>query len=100
MTSHDWQSGHPVFGLFLNGEEIPYKDPRGQRIRDDSFLLLINATPDDATFTLPVRRLGACWEVVLDTADPAAGPEVRYDHRAQVGRMSRSMLVLRRVVVD
>jgi pullulanase/glycogen debranching enzyme len=35
MTRRDWQSGEPVLGLFLNGEEIPNPGParRGHRGR-------------------------------------------------------------------
>jgi glycogen operon protein len=98
MTSGDWRSGHPVFGLFLNGEEIPYRDPRGERILDDSFLLLINANHEDATFTLPVRRYGQCWELLIDTADPDATG--RHDARAEVNVIARSLVVLRRLPAD
>jgi glycogen operon protein len=97
MTSNDWRSGHPVLGLFLNGEEIPYRNRRGQRIEDDSFLILVNAHHDDATFRLPVRRFGGCWEVEIATsAEVEEG--ARFDAHTEVEVQSRSMLVLRRVV--
>src|SRR3954454_16245842 len=58
MTSGDWRSGHPVLGLFLNGQEIPYKNRSGRRIEDDSFILLVNGHHEDVDFRLPVRRFG------------------------------------------
>jgi glycogen operon protein len=96
MTSGDWRSGHPVLGLFLNGEEIPYRSRHGDRIRDDSFLLLVNGFHEDVEFHLPVRGFGDCWEVEIVTGDRPAGGE-RFDAQAPVGVQSRSMVVLRRV---
>ena len=81
MTQRDWQqpSAH-VLGVFLNGQEIADRTPRGEPIEDDSFLLLFNAHHEDMTFTLPARRFGAEWVHELDTFDPrssrarSAGP--------------------------
>jgi isoamylase len=95
MTSGDWRSGHPVLGLFLNGEEIPARGARGERIVDDSFLLLVNGHYEDAAFTLPVRRFGACWEVEIDTADTDGSG--LYDALEQVDVVARGIVVLRRV---
>jgi glycogen operon protein len=95
MTAHDWRSGHPVLGLFLNGEEIPYRDRHGRRITDDSFLVLVNGFHEDVTFTLPVRRFGGCWDVEVATGDRPARGE-RYEHLAELTLMARSMAVLRR----
>jgi glycogen operon protein len=95
MTSGDWRSGFPVLGLFLNGEEIPARGAQGERITDDSFLLLVNGHHEDVTFTLPVRRFGACWEVEIDTADPDG--EGRFDALEEVAVIARGIVVLRRV---
>ena len=45
--------------MFLNGDAITEPDPRGERVRDDSFLLLFSADSQPCRFTLPgptVRR--------------------------------------------
>jgi glycogen operon protein len=74
MTSRDWNEGEPVLGMFLNGRAIPTLGPHGERVEDDSFLLLFNAHGEDRRFKLP-RRIGAeRWELELCTADPAAQP--------------------------
>jgi isoamylase len=96
MTSGDWRSGHPVLGLFLNGEEIPYRNRRGAKIEDDSFLILVNAFHEDQAFRLPVRRFGGCWEVEVCTAEGVADG-TRFDAHTEVDVQSRSMMVLRRV---
>ena len=47
MTKNDWESGERTVGMFLNGEEIDAPDEKGQRILDESFLLLFNAHHED-----------------------------------------------------
>ena len=47
MTQKDWSGGESVLGLFLNGDAIPNLGPHGEEIRDDSFLLLFNASGED-----------------------------------------------------
>jgi isoamylase len=53
--------------VFLNGEAITEPDLRGEPIVDDSFLVLYNAQPEPASFTLPAAEYGAAWTAVLDT---------------------------------
>ena len=98
MTRRDWQSGQPVLGLFLNGEEIPTPGPHGEDIEDDSFLLLFNAHDADRSIVLPWPRFGAEWAFELSTADPAAEPgSTRYPARAELTLTSRSAVVLKRI---
>ncbi len=53
--------------MFLNGEELSEPGPRGERIVDDSFLLLLNG-PDPVDFRLPNGKWANSFELVLDTA--------------------------------
>ena len=73
MTDHDWDAGFvKSLTVFLNGRAISEPDPRGDRIVDDSFLLLFNASEQDLVFTIPPRRYGQRWAKALDTAMPTA----------------------------
>ena len=73
MTDHDWDLGFAKsLAVFLNGRAISEPDRRGERIQDDSFLLLFNASEDDLAFTIPPRRYGQRWSRTLDTATPMA----------------------------
>jgi glycogen operon protein len=73
MTDADWKTGYAkAMGVFLNGDAITEPDPRGERVRDETFLLLFTADSQPARFTLPAEDFGPSWEVVLDTG--AAGP--------------------------
>jgi isoamylase len=73
MTGHDWDAGFvKSLTVFLNGRAISEPDRRGERMADDSFLLLFNASEQDLVFTIPPRRYGQRWAKALDTAWPAA----------------------------
>ncbi|HMC80027.1 MAG TPA: glycogen debranching protein GlgX, partial [Acidimicrobiia bacterium] len=118
MTGEDWESGFAKsVGVFLNGDAIPDPDPRGEKITDDSFLVLFNAHYEKLPFTIPGRDWGDHWVVVLDTdclplrpengaapANPTTiswepgfgeGEPVKKGDQIDVG--ARSLVVLRRV---
>jgi isoamylase len=76
MSEEDWESGFAKsVGVFLNGEAIPDPDPRGEKVTDDSFLLLFNAHYEPLPFTIPNRDWGDHWVVVLDTDDLPLRPD-------------------------
>jgi glycogen operon protein len=97
MTRRDWQQadGHRL-GVFLNGDAINDFTPQGDRVVDDSFLLLFNAFHEPVVFTLPPPRFGRRWSVELSTADPAAVGDV-VPGRGLVPLEHRSAVVLKRV---
>jgi isoamylase len=87
-----------VLGVFLNGDAILDETPHGERISDDSFLLLFNAWHEEMTFTLPVRRFGGAWTHEFCTADPGLPPgDGNFAARSQVSVTGRSLSLLRRV---
>jgi glycogen operon protein len=76
MTSDDWGSGFAKsMAVYLNGQGIPDRDVRGQRMVDDSFLLCFNAHHEAIQFTLPSAEFGASWQIVLQTGDVDPAPE-------------------------
>jgi isoamylase len=97
MSERDWQEGYAKsMSVFLNGDAIPSPDSRGDRVVDDSFLVLFNAHHEPLAFTLPPERFGNRWIRTLDTADTLAeGEQVATGDRAMV--QDRSLVVLRRV---
>jgi isoamylase len=95
MTQKDWQREDArTLGVFLNGMEIPTRAPDGERIVDDSFLLLFNAHFEPVTFTLPTRRFGARWIVELSTGDGLL--EGSIPGRTEVVVQDRALVLLRR----
>jgi glycogen operon protein len=96
MTKRDWNEMRTV-GMFLNGDEIAAPGPRGERVNDDSFLVLFNAHHEDVTFMLPTRRFGDRWELELTTADPNAEPGSPVIlARSEVSVKARSVMLLKR----
>jgi isoamylase len=95
MRADDWRNGYArSLGVFLNGEEIAAPDPRGRRLRDDSFFVLFNAHDQSLRFTLPRGPYGRRWMRILDTADPL--PRF-YRAGGQVPVAGRSLALLRKV---
>jgi glycogen operon protein len=99
MTDADWEAGYAkVLGVFLNGDEIPSRGPRGERIVDDSLLLLFSAHHDPIDFTVPTGPYGEQWELVLDTDDPGVREGSKtYKAGDGVPLEGRSVVVLRRL---
>ncbi len=97
MKDADWRTGYAkALGVFLNGDAITEPDPRGEPVRDDSFLLLFSADSQPHRFTLPGPEFGESWTVVLDTAAAPPGTEREYGAEAEVLVAPRAMVVLRR----
>ncbi len=97
MSDLDWEAGFAkVLGVFLNGDAINTRGPRGERIVDESLLLLFSAHHEPIEFLLPTGPYGERWEVLLDTADPAV-PEASRAFKAgdAVPLENRSLVVLR-----
>lgn len=70
MSDEHWDAGFAKsIGIFLNGDGIASLDDRGNRMRDDSFYLLINAHYESLIFTLPSQKWGNSWVEVLDSRD-------------------------------
>jgi isoamylase len=75
MTGEDWAAGFAKsLTVFLNGDAITEPDPRGQRITDDSFMLMFNAAEHDLDFTVPAAEFGEQWLTEIDTAEPQPPP--------------------------
>jgi glycogen operon protein len=98
MTDAHWNSGFArAVTVYFNGEAITEPDPRGQRVRDDSFLLLLNAYWETITFRVPHAGFGERWEIALDTAGEVPGEREPVKAGDEVEMIDRSLLLLRRI---
>jgi len=101
MTDRDWEAGFAKsLSVFLNGDAISELGPRGERIRDDSFLVMFNASEIDLPFTIPPAGYGERWAREFDTSWPASPDGVPGDADIKAGDRlmvtSRSIQLLRR----
>jgi isoamylase len=53
--------------LMLNGKTLQVSDENGDPLKDDSFLILVNASHEGVEFTLPPVPNGSPWCQVMDT---------------------------------
>jgi glycogen operon protein len=67
MTEQEWSGGLKSVMVFLNGCAIAGLSSKGERIVDDSFLLLFNAHDQPLDFTLTGSVPAGRWRVRIDT---------------------------------
>jgi glycogen operon protein len=97
MTEADWfdESLHQ-FGMFVSGDPLRAPGPRGEQLRDTSFMVWFNAHPEEGQIVLPKQEWVQAGEVVLTTDE-----DYRTGDRLEAGEVislaPRSMLVLRQV---
>jgi isoamylase len=70
MENGDWNDQTlKCFGMRLAGDAIEETDELGEKIVDDTFLLLLNANPEQIPFSLPPHLPKQKWELVFDTRE-------------------------------
>ncbi|MCK2199480.1 glycogen debranching protein GlgX [Corynebacterium callunae] len=100
MTQDDWDF---AFGkslqVFFNGDAIEEPDERGQKIRDESFILMFNAHFEPIEFTLPPEHFGMKWKLLVDTTEAIGYPleELTIEAGGTLTVPARSTMLLRQV---
>ncbi|MFP5212184.1 MAG: glycogen debranching protein GlgX [Acidobacteriota bacterium] len=87
MTEEDWNN--PIsksLGMLLAGDAIDELDERGNRIVDDTMLVILNAHYESMPFILPAFRFEGQWEMFEGEW------EVVMDTRSSSGRVHRPLL--------
>ena len=76
MTQDDWDHDFgKALMVYLNGNAINEHDSVGQKIKDDSFIMMFNAHDEAIEFRLPTQDLGAKWQLIVDTAFQGGYPK-------------------------
>jgi isoamylase len=71
MSEEEWTSPFMrALAMLLSGDSVDVLNFEGDPLRDDTFLLLINAHYEPLEFVLPGQE-NLEWQVVIDTADAA-----------------------------
>ena len=101
MTEHEWHSPDTrTLGMYLDGEALRQRGPRGEQLTDDSYLLVLHAGGEDATFVLPGMPWATGYEVVVDTTYPDGRPPTGMERPAagvELPLPARSAVLLRAV---
>lgn len=98
MSGKDWSNKTlKSIAIFLNGDAIDSMNDQGKRIKDDSFLLLLNADDIAITFKLPTSLQPWAWRSRIDTTQPQFledGPQ--YSQSPTIAIAPYALLLLQR----
>ncbi|TAJ98611.1 MAG: hypothetical protein EPO39_17805 [Candidatus Manganitrophaceae bacterium] len=97
MTDNEWNTFFvKVVGLRLIGDDLDETDSEGNPIRDDAFIILMNAHHEPIQFTLPKETAPQLWEVCIHTAAPDEKPE-RFKSGEIFPLPARALVLFKRV---
>jgi isoamylase len=72
MTDEEWNSSFvKTMGMLLNGKEMEEVDEKGKEVKDNVFLVLVNAYWEAISYTLPDSGNAGNWEILFDTSNPS-----------------------------
>jgi glycogen operon protein len=95
MTEQDWDKEYTrCLGVYLCGTAIERIDRRGRPVKDDNFLVLVNAHHETIPFVLPQFRPGSYWHRVLDTTETDAREAQRFEPASHYPLQGRSLALL------
>ena len=97
LTDEQWfDPGQRTIGMYLDGQGIRVRGPRGERVVDDSFLLVLHTGAEPVIVTLPAAPWAVSWDLLLDTAAERPAPE-RPLETGKLALTGRSIVLLRAV---
>jgi glycogen operon protein len=98
MNDDNWSAPTVrTLGMYLSGRGIRTRGSRGERIVDDSFLLLLHAGPQDQIFVLPGAPWGDSYAVEIDTSRADLEAHERVPAGLELPMPARSAVLLRAV---
>lgn len=96
MTEEEWSNGLVrVLGMLLNGQAMDEYNERGEPIKDDIVLLLLNGHWEDVPFTIPGEKEDPHWQVMVDTGGSKGEEAHTYCCGEQLSVKARSLVLLR-----
>jgi glycogen operon protein len=96
MTDEAWNAGFvKCLGVRLAGDQIGDVDEDGDPIVGETLLILINAHHEPIPFTLPAHQPERHWELLFDTANPAAESTFHEDDAPPHNLQGRSIVLYR-----
>jgi glycogen operon protein len=99
MGPDDWGDPHAkMLCLLLSGEAgLMHLTARGEQETDDTFILVMNASHEEVGQRLPPGDEDIRWQVLIDTAEPAAATD---DHQLAAGEETRLLPRSTRLLVQ
>ncbi len=97
MSDEDWKSSWiRCIGMLMSGETSDEFDEKGQGVKDDTLLVLLNSYHEPVSFSLPVPVADVKWQVILDTTTSglASGEQIM-NGKQPLEIAGRSVVMLR-----
>jgi isoamylase len=96
MSDEEWHQEHArTLGMFLSGEAVDELDEKARPVKDENFLVMMNAHHEEIPFLLPTAASGMLWIVLLDTScQIEGGGNVQYDAGTTYPLQARSLALL------
>ncbi|MDT7549566.1 MAG: isoamylase, partial [Actinomycetota bacterium] len=96
LTDAEWFDPHQhTIAMYLDGGGIKTRGPRGERVVDDSFLLVLHTGDKDAELVLPQSPWASSYDVVFDTTDESGTRTAAYKACDRLPLTARSVVLLR-----
>lgn len=97
LDDADWfDTGLRTIGMYLDGRGLRHRDRRGNRIVDESFLLVLHSGDDPVDFALPGAPWADGYEVEVDTGAVTGEPDgAAFGAGATLPLAARSVALLR-----
>ncbi|GAA4310032.1 glycogen debranching protein GlgX [Mucilaginibacter gynuensis] len=81
MTEENWSHDFAKsLAVFLNGKGLHSVGPKGERILDDDFYIIFNASHEPIDYKLPEAKYGKIWKKIMDTS---VGDFTEETHKAE-----------------
>jgi len=99
MTDEQWDGpGVRTLAVQYAGDAIDERGPHGERIVDDTLLVILNADERPVAFTLPNHEAAKRWEVIFDTVHATfTAAHGEHDGGSAYRVAERSVVCLRRL---
>jgi isoamylase len=98
ISDDDWNHWWTrSLGMLLVGDAIGEVDMRGNKILDDTLLVLLNGHHETIPFVLPEHRMDCNWELVFDTREPLGRRKTRHFAPRDTYRLEERSVVLLRL---
>jgi isoamylase len=99
MSDEAWGAGFvKCIGMRLAGDLLTDVDEKGNAIKGDTLLLILNAHWEEIPFTMPSTTAGDLWQTLVDTNEPERPPIPRIRKAGEKFPLfGRSLALLRTV---
>jgi isoamylase len=95
MREESWrQSRIHTIGMVLNGDGLDEYNERGERVADDTLLVLLNADSQPVRFAIP--NIGTQWEIILNSYDPKLNSSQKFVKSGQKYELAERTVVMMR----